>query len=92
MNPLVRFTEDELLAELVRRRNATDIAKPEHWCHDCAHFEPWDARPRKSRTMPEDFNACSKGHAMRFVVPEGCPDAQDDWGFYRTVCADRRAA
>lgn len=82
--PLRDFTDDDLLAELVRRRNGRTVAKPEHWCHDCDHFKAWNEAPRKGE-MPESFNPCTNGHAMKFRAPE---DYGDDYGFYRLVCAD----
>ncbi|MFG5411473.1 hypothetical protein ABXN37_29275, partial [Piscinibacter sakaiensis] len=94
MNRLATFTEDQLLEELIRRRNQRTTAHPEHWCHDCQHYKAWDEveRPRDAigriPRCPDDFNPCTKGHKMQFVVPEDYPDGQE-WGYYRKVCADR---
>lgn len=54
-------------------------------CEDCARFKPWTSR----RTMPEDYNPCSKRHIMRFRMPEPWEDPHDG-GFYRLVCSDRK--
>lgn len=85
MRPLKSFTDDQLLEELIQRRNGRSVNKPEHWCHDCRNFVAWDDAKRKS-LMPETFNPCTKGHSMLFVVPE---EIDDEYGFYRRVCADR---
>lgn len=85
MRALKVFTDDQLLEELIRRRNARTVATPEHWCHDCRNFKAWSDAPRQG-PMPEDFNPCTKQHEMLFVVPE---EIDDEYGFYRRVCADR---
>jgi hypothetical protein len=77
--------DDWLLEELIRRRNAEPVAKPKHWCHDCAHWKAWNEVPREGQ-MPDSFNPCTKGHTMQFVVPQ---EIDDEHGFYRHVCADR---
>lgn len=80
MSGLSTFTLDELLAEIVRRRNGEQATEPiEHWCDDCAHF-------RYSKNDRDTANNCQKGHAMQFRVPE---DYGDECGFYRRVCNDR---
>lgn len=84
---LKRFSTQQLLEELVRRQNVRTHAKPEAWCHDCRHYETWADKPRRGE-CPDDFNPCTKGHAMLFVVPE---EIDDDFGYYRNVCADREA-
>lgn len=85
---LKKVPSDWLIEELIRRRNAEPVAKPKHWCHDCANFESWNAKQRAG-TMPDDFNPCTKGHAMQFVVPQ---EVNDEHGFYRRVCQDRAEA
>jgi hypothetical protein len=85
MNPLKRFTNDQLIEELVRRRNGQRASGPQRWCHDCDNFQAWNEAPRQG-PMPEDFNPCTKGHRMHFMVPEGF---DDEHGFYRPICADR---
>ena len=83
------YTENQLLEELARRANARGTKKPDHWCHDCAHFVAWfDRVPAPRKDCPEDYNPCAKGHAMKFIVPE---EIGDEYGFYRSVCADRDA-
>lgn len=82
---LRKFGTDQLIEELARRHNKAPVAKPKHWCHDCDHFVAWNDKPRKGE-MPDAFNACTKGHTMKFVAPE---DFDDEYGFYLRVCADR---
>lgn len=88
MRPLKSFTDDQLIEELARRRNERTVATPEHWCHDCRNFVAWADAPRKG-PMPDDYNPCAKGHRMQFVVPM---EIDDEYGYYRRVCADREAA
>lgn len=85
MRPLASFTDEQLLEELIRRRNARTVATPKHWCHDCRNFVAWDEVRRKGE-MPDDFNPCTKGHEMKFIVPQ---EIGDEHGFYLSVCADR---
>jgi hypothetical protein len=85
---LRRFGTDQLIEELARRQNEAPIVTPANWCHDCANYVAWNDAPRKTE-MPDNFNACTKGHPMKFVAPE---DMDDEYGFYRTVCADRAMA
>jgi hypothetical protein len=90
VQPLKHFTDDQLIEELVRRRNKRrDAGQVEQWCHDCTNFVAWNEADRKGRPMPDDFNPCTKGHKMAFVTPE---DIGDDYGYYRRVCADRSEA
>lgn len=87
MKDLAKFTTDELLAEIVRRRNARVSRRPIVQCDKCQHF-----KTSETRYDDDTYNPCIKGHAMSFRQPEadyGPPDANDDWGFYRRVCADR---
>jgi len=79
---LAAFSDDELIEELARRKNARAVAAPEHWCHDCRNCLTWRGRGEP----PNTFNPCSKGHTMQFIVPE---EMDDEWGYYRRVCADR---
>jgi hypothetical protein len=82
------YSDDELIEELARRRNARELAKPEKWCGDCANFKTWNHDVENDRgAMPDNYNPCQRGHKMQFVVPEGYCD--DDYGFYRRVCGDR---
>jgi len=87
LNPLRAFTDDQLLTELMRRRNTKAVEAPEHWCHDCARFVTWDQAPRKGQ-MPDNFNPCTRKHEMQFNAPA---EIDDEYGFYRTICVDRKA-
>ena len=83
---LAKFGTDELLEEIVRRRNARIARRPIIKCDECRHFvfEPLNA--------PDDYNPCAKQHVMSFRTPEaddGPSDQNDDWGHYLRVCPDR---
>lgn len=81
------FSTDELLAEVVRRRNARISRRPIVKCETCDHFKPCEK-------ADEQYNPCSKSHEMKFRLPEAddAPDANDDWGFHRHCCPDREVA
>jgi len=82
--PLVSFTDDELLEEIIRRRNARDRDGPEvKWCDECRRFVPW----RDGLNVPENYNPCANRHAMKFRSPAGY---NAPFGFYRTLCPDRQ--
>ena len=84
------FSTDELLAEIVRRRNATIARRPIVKCEECQHFTP--CGDDMTDAQVDAYNACSKGHKMSFRMCEadyGPPDGNGDWGFYRNFCADR---
>lgn len=83
MKGLAAFSEDELMAELVRRRNARADRRPIVQCDRCKHF-----KTSETRYDDDTYNPCSKGHAMSFRMPDDGP-SDSDWGFYRRVCADR---
>lgn len=84
---LRHFSTPQLIEELARRTNAAPTKRPERWCEDCSHFVVWVEREDAANwACPDDYNPCQKGHAMAFVAPE---HIDDDYGFYRTVCADR---
>lgn len=84
---LADYSTDELLAEIVRRRNALERTQPpEHFCDDCANFIP-------NERASDSYNPCRLKHKMSFWMPDMDGDPhQQDWGFYRRVCADRRPA
>jgi len=83
LSPLREATEDELLEELTRRRNARQTTRVSKFCDTCANFA--------TKVGADDsYNPCTKGHTMSFQMPEGYPDADEDWGFYRRICADRQ--
>lgn len=88
MNPeLKKFTEEELLEELVRRKNRRGDQRAKaanRWCDDCENFIFWE----KACDPPDDYNPCSRGHEMKFCTPDS---PNDDYGFYRIVCSDRVA-
>lgn len=79
---LKQCSEDQLIEELMRRRNAREQADIKDWCHDCAHYA---TDPRADDT----YNPCQRNHKMKFKVPDS--EGDYDWGFYRRVCADRTA-
>lgn len=84
---LRRYATNQLIEELARRANAVPTKKPGHWCHDCTHFLAWhDKTPVPRMDCPDDYNPCTKGHAMKFMAPE---EVDDEYGFYLPVCADR---
>lgn len=84
---LRRYSTGQLIEELARRANNAPTRKPEHWCHDCRNFVAWiDKSPSPRNACQEDYNACTKGHKMRFSAPE---EYDDEYGFYMPVCADR---
>jgi len=86
---LAKFSTDDLLAEIVRRRNKSQSEKPiEHHCDECANFLPWTG----DGDCPDDYNPCSKRHKMSFKYPDELTWPNPEmWGFYRRVCADRQS-
>lgn len=79
------FTTDELLAEIVRRRNARVSRRPIPKCESCKNFVP-------KADGDDSYNPCAKGHEMSFRMPDpddGPPDENGDWGFFLRVCPDR---
>lgn len=90
MSKFANISTDELLAEIVRRRNARISRRPIVKCEECQHFKPCGMS--LSDKAADAYNPCTKGHEMSFRMCEaddGPPDANDDWGFYRNCCADR---
>ena len=85
---LAAFSTDELLAEIVRRRNEQRAVEDESlpWCHDCAHFKAWT----KDMNPPSSYNPCAKRHRMEFKEPEAW-QSPESFGFFRRVCSDRAA-
>lgn len=83
--PFSAFTTDQLLEELVRRRNARIRSTPHDWCHDCAHFKP---APHLSERQLEKYNPCCKQHSMDHWFPQPHEDPHVG-GYYRRVCPDR---
>lgn len=83
---LKKYSNDELLEELVRRRNARTRKTPERWCHDCKHFRAWI----KPGDPPSAWSVCSKGRKTSFWTPQDMNEAVgEEFGYYRRVCADR---
>ena len=85
MSKFTNITTDELLAEIVRRRNARIARRPIVNCETCQNFKPHE-------NADDKYNPCSKGHEMKFRHPEaddGPANSNDDWGFYRNCCPDR---
>jgi len=87
---LSKFSTDQLLAEITRRRDARISRRPIVKCDECRHFVFYSGA---SGEPPASYNPCAKRHVMSFRHPEaddGPPDQNDDWGHYRRVCADRQ--
>lgn len=83
---LIGYTDQQLMDELLERRLEEEReGEDREYCHDCAHFTPWKRRGE----MPDDYNACSKKHQMRFHMPEPW-EAPEDGGFYKRICSDRK--
>ena len=85
MSRFKEFSTDELLKEIVRRRNARISRRPIVKCEECQHFKP-------SEKANDAYNPCSKGRTMSFRMPEaddGPPDQNSDWGFFLRCCPDR---
>jgi len=80
------YTTAQLIEELARRANERDTKRPEHWCHECAHYVAWVDGSTPDKAMPDSYYPCTKGHKMRFMVPE---EIGDEYGYYLPVCADR---
>ena len=79
MNELSKFSEAELLEEIVRRKNMREQKRPVKFCESCDNFV---------LTADDDANPCSKGHKLSFRMPDDYGDL-DNFGFYRLICADR---
>ncbi|MGV6475405.1 hypothetical protein [Azotobacter vinelandii] len=79
------YTDQQLMDELLNRRLERENEQPIEYCEDCQRFKPWTKRGE----VPESYNPCSLGHAMRFKMPEPWDDPHDG-GFYRRVCSDRK--
>lgn len=87
-NPLKRFSDEQLLEEMVRRQRVRDERNERlafQPCDECKNFVFW----RADGDPPDDYQPCSKGHQMKFRMPSGHNPYQEDWGFYRRICADR---
>ncbi len=80
---LSKFTEDQLIEELAKRRASRERRNIVDYCDECIFFKSYSGKGE----MPVNYNPCGNGHKMKFKNPE---DHGDDWGFYIRVCADRR--
>lgn len=85
MIDLNQFTDDQLLEELVKRRNGDDAGRRDDitFCDTCDHFVPMAGLSEK---QAQGYNPCSFGHDLNFRTPTGY---SDEFGFFRRVCADR---
>lgn len=85
MNKLADFSDDQLLEEILRRRNGDDDGRRDDisFCDQCDHFVPW----AEDTDMPKQYNPCSFGHDLQFRTPIGYDCVS--WGFFRRVCPDR---
>jgi hypothetical protein len=83
-NPLKGFSDEQLLEEIVRRqrvRSERDERVAFVACEDCANFIFW----KKTGDPPKDYQPCSKGHEMKFRMPDGYNDTPESYGHYRRV-------
>lgn len=79
---LHEYATEELVAELASRREGPRQPEVTRFCDQCANFKAHEGE----KPPPKDFNACTKGHAMTFRMPEGY--RADGWGFYRRGCKE----
>ena len=86
MSLLDCFTDDELLEEIVRRRNSNKSNRqPARWCEECLNFRTWSEKSQ----VPADYNPCSKKHQMDFHTPTAW-QSPECFGHHRTICTDRQ--
>jgi hypothetical protein len=74
---LSNYTTEELETEIARRKHLREDDPPIKHCDECAHFVFVTAENERN----VDFNPCSKGHHMRFQMPDSPMDL--NWGFFR---------
>ncbi|WP_300727389.1 hypothetical protein [Pseudomonas sp.] len=80
------FTDEDLLEELVRRRNAAKRDyQPAKFCEDCMRFRTWGG----AGDPPKTYNPCGKKHRMEFHAPASYGQL-NDFGYYRAICTDRQ--
>jgi hypothetical protein len=84
-NVLSQFTTDQLLEEVVRRRNERKDVGDVEPCDECRHFVFWTA----AGDVPKDYNPCNQGKRMNFHMPGDGEDPHSSIGYYRRVCASR---
>lgn len=83
INPLGRFSVDQLLEELSRRRQESAERRPIIHCDTCANFIT-------KADADDNYNPCSKGHKMSFRMPDGLTFPNpEEWGYYKAVCIHR---
>jgi hypothetical protein len=84
MSGLDKYTDHQLLEELVRRANqGSPHDNPQSFCEDCSNFVIW----AKKGEPPESYNPCRLKHYMNFKMPDGYEFT--NYGHYRLVCSDR---
>jgi hypothetical protein len=82
---LAQFTTDQLLEEVVRRRNERKDVGDVQPCDECQHFKTWT----ESDDPPKAYNPCGLGRRMSFHMPGDGEDIHSGIGFYRRVCVSR---
>ena len=86
---LERFTDQELMDELLNRRVEQELGFDGiQYCDDCVRFKLWRGRG----DPPDSFNPCGAGHQVKFRAPEEWEGPHGEYGFYRRICSDRREA
>jgi len=72
------FSDDELLEEIVRRKNGDDegCRGDIKFCDECEHFVKWEGGD-----LPEKYSPCVFGHDVKFRAPV---DYSNQWGFFRS--------
>ena len=78
MSKFSEFSDDELLEEIVRRKNGDDEGARGDikFCDNCEHFVVWEG----NKAPPEKYSPCAFSHDVKFRVPVGY---SDEWGFFR---------
>jgi len=84
-NVLSQFTTDQLLEEIVRRRQERKDVGDVQPCDECRHFQFWTS----SDEAPKDYNPCDLGKNMKFHMAGDGEDPHSSLGYYRRVCASR---
>lgn len=82
---LAQFTTDQLLEEVVRRRNERKDVGDVEPCDQCRHFKFWTA----NLDPPKDYNPCDLGKRMSFHIAGDGEDPHSGIGYYRRVCESR---
>lgn len=82
---LAQFTTEQLLEEVVRRRNERKDVGDVEPCDECRHFKFWTA----DSDPPKDYNPCDLGERMSFHIAGEGEDPDSSIGYYRRVCPSR---